>query len=182
MTQLGDSIDGLPSKLYRTIGEALQASEEVDLVLKGFRAEAMVLTDRRVIIAKAGAITSGSFGGRKLLSIDLPSVTSVEVIKHQLTVGYVIVRQAGMVAQDPRKARLQQDSPNIIAIRWGDVQEAHIWSNRVQEMAASERRGGLAGSGKPSIAGELRKWAELHDTGVLSDEEFAVQKAKLLAD
>jgi predicted RNA-binding Zn-ribbon protein involved in translation (DUF1610 family) len=36
--------------------------------------------------------------------------------------------------------------------------------------------------GKASVADELAKLAQLRDSGALSDEEFATQKAKLLAD
>jgi len=39
----------------------------------------------------------------------------------------------------------------------------------------------LAGDGGTSIAEELAKLAELRDTGVLTDDEFAKLKAKLLA-
>ncbi len=38
----------------------------------------------------------------------------------------------------------------------------------------------VAGSGGGGTADELAKLAELHSKGVLSDEEFAAQKAKLL--
>lgn len=40
----------------------------------------------------------------------------------------------------------------------------------------------VAGSGSPSTADELAKLAELRDAGVLTSDEFAQQKAKLLAD
>jgi hypothetical protein len=40
---------------------------------------------------------------------------------------------------------------------------------------------GTGATGKPDIADELTKLADLRDRGVLTDTEFATQKAKLLA-
>jgi hypothetical protein len=39
----------------------------------------------------------------------------------------------------------------------------------------------VAGGGGGSAADELEKLSKLHDTGKLTDDEFAAQKAKLLA-
>ena len=42
--------------------------------------------------------------------------------------------------------------------------------------------GGAAPSESSSVADELKKLADLRDAGILSEEEFASQKAKLIAD
>ena len=57
---------------------------------------------------------------------------------------------------------------------------------RMEEMAAREQATrqyiqGVATSSGPSTADELVKLGQLRDSGVLSDEEFAAQKTKLLA-
>jgi hypothetical protein len=52
------------------------------------------------------------------------------------------------------------------------------WVERRVSLAATIR--GSAAAGPSSTADELTKLAALRDQGILSDEEFAQQKAKLL--
>jgi uncharacterized membrane protein YhaH (DUF805 family) len=52
------------------------------------------------------------------------------------------------------------------------------YQNFIADSAAAQGAGGAGGAGG---ADELTKLAELRDKGVLTDDEFAAQKAKLLA-
>lgn len=45
---------------------------------------------------------------------------------------------------------------------------------------AAKQQGGSAGAAPPDLAGSLAQLGQLHSSGVLSDEEFARAKAKLL--
>lgn len=50
-------------------------------------------------------------------------------------------------------------------------------------LTAAKKRlepGPVVGLGRLSTADELRKWAELHDQGLITDEEFARMRGKLL--
>ena len=62
----------------------------------------------------------------------------------------------------------------------GDMGKRDIEAAQQQQAAMDSYIRQAAGSGGGS-ADELAKLAELRDKGVLSDEEFAAQKAKLLA-
>jgi hypothetical protein len=55
-----------------------------------------------------------------------------------------------------------------------------VASAQAQEAAFQSYVRDVAGSGGPSAANELAKLAELNASGVITDEEFAQQKAKLL--
>lgn len=61
----------------------------------------------------------------------------------------------------------------------GDMQERTVSDYMAAEKAQKEYIRSVAGSG--SAADELEKLARLRDSGVVTEEEFAAQKAKLLA-
>ena len=60
----------------------------------------------------------------------------------------------------------------------GDMQKRAMKQAADQQKAQQEYIQSVAGSG--SSADELAKLNDLHDQGVLTDEEFAAQKAKVL--
>ena len=59
-----------------------------------------------------------------------------------------------------------------------DMQNRAVESARAQQAAEADYIKSVAGSG--SSADELEKLKKLHDDGVLTDDEFAAQKAKVL--
>lgn len=61
----------------------------------------------------------------------------------------------------------------------GDMQERTVSDFKAAEAAQKDYIRQVAGSG--STADELQKLAALRDKGVVSEEEFAAQKAKLLS-
>ena len=66
-----------------------------------------------------------------------------------------------------------------IIARGGSMQERTMADMAARERATRSYIQDVAGSG--STADELAKLASLHDRGVLTDQEFAQQKAALLA-
>lgn len=64
-----------------------------------------------------------------------------------------------------------------LIVNGGDMQERSVADAKAYEQAQKEYIREVAGS---SPADELAKLAELKNSGVLSEEEFAAQKAKLL--
>jgi cytochrome c-type biogenesis protein CcmH/NrfG len=65
-----------------------------------------------------------------------------------------------------------------LIVRGGEMHERAIRMNQAQHQAMQSYVRDLAGS--TSVADELSKLAALRDQGVLSPEEFEVQKAKIL--
>jgi len=61
----------------------------------------------------------------------------------------------------------------------GDMQERRVQDIQAMDAAQRDYIRQVAGSGG-SAADELTKLAALHDSGKLTDDEFAAQKAKLL--
>ena len=65
-----------------------------------------------------------------------------------------------------------------LIVHGGDMQERSVRAASSQEQAQRDYIQSVAGSG--STADELAKLADLKNQGVISDQEFQAQKAKLL--
>lgn len=62
--------------------------------------------------------------------------------------------------------------------------QAELQTQKAQmeaQMAQQQAQGQVAGAAKVDVTGELQKLAQLHQSGVLSDQEFAAAKQKLLS-
>ncbi len=60
--------------------------------------------------------------------------------------------------------------------------QAERWSQEGQESAPAPAAQAAPPAAAPDPIERLKELGELHDSGVLTDEEFAAQKAKVLAD
>ncbi len=67
-----------------------------------------------------------------------------------------------------------------LIVHGGDMQHRSMKAAAEAQAAQAEYIKSVAGTGGGGTAEELEKLAKLHDSGVLTDEEFAAQKAKLL--
>ena len=65
--------------------------------------------------------------------------------------------------------------------RGGSMRDRHYQRAQASEDAFRSYVQGVAGNGSSGTAAELAKLADLREQGVLSDEEFDQQKARLLA-
>jgi hypothetical protein len=128
------------------------------------RRATILVTDRRVIIY------SKKLGGYDTQDYAYGLLTGVDH-KVGFTAGHINLRASGDSAdvQQVQKADVERISQTIrqrMALAHAPVSQAPM---PPQNVAVG-----------PSVADELRKLAQLRDAGVLSDEEFSAQKAKLL--
>ena len=125
------------------------------------RRATILVTDRRVIIF------SKKLGGYDAQDYAYGLLTGVDH-KKGLTAGHISIRAAG-------------DSADVQQVVKDDVERI---SQLIRDrMALSHQPTSQAPSAPPtsgSVADELAKLAQLRDSGVLSEEEFSSQKAKLL--
>lgn len=122
----------------------------------------VVLTDRRVMFVEEGMMRS------KLEDFPYERVSSVQTEKTMMA-GKLVIFVSG------NKAVIDNVLPKERAVEIGDAIRARITSAPPTPSTAEH-----AGVPSSSIADELKKLAELRDAGVLSEDEFAAQKAKLL--
>lgn len=136
-----------------------------------------------VTISRKGAMAKMSYGwtrGEKRIPID--SITAVQFKAPRLTNGYIQFTLGG--GSESRRGVLDatKDENSVLfsasharefaAIR--DHIESRI-ANRLQQPGSA-----IDVSPKPDVATQLREFARLRDEGVLTEEEFIVQKQRLL--
>jgi hypothetical protein len=176
----------LPSRLSKELGGVIQADEEVVDAVYGLRNQVAILTDRRVVVSKRG-INAGAIFGSKTTSYPFEMIVGVEVqtsgVRTVLTVRSAS-DQAGqgfLVLQTLDKN--VWNAPNTVPFNRGDrdrVQQFAEQVNRLKKQNLDGKRQS-AGSSQSSVADELAKLAKLKADGVLSEEEFAAQKARLMS-
>jgi Bacterial PH domain/Short C-terminal domain len=149
--------------------EVLQPGEEVLDVTTGMvqvtrmgtktsRSGAILVTDRRVILY------TKKLGGYEMYDHVYGLLTALDYKKGVMS-GNITFAASG---DRTHVSRVPKDSVERIAkaIR--------------ERMAAAHAQGRLAAGTNVSAADEIRKLAELHAEGILTDEEFAAQKKRLL--
>ena len=114
-----DLIDALPHGLEASLRKVLADGERVEVQLKGVWKEALVCTDRRVMILKSGFMTGQTFGSN-VFQIPYGNVGGVEVTFHILT-GYFELSAGGM--QNTAKSYWSKDkgtdpakAPNCVTL------------------------------------------------------------------
>jgi len=174
----------LPSGLSKAFKGIIQPDEKVVGVLEGLRSQTAVLTDRRVIISKRG-VNAGAVFGSKTTSYPFEMIVGVEVqtsgVRTVLTVRSASDQAGqGFLAFQTLDKNVS-NAPNTVPLNRGDREVAQQFAEQVNRLKKESSQGQQTAGGAPSVADELEKLAKLKGDGVLSDEEFAAQKAKLLS-
>jgi hypothetical protein len=186
------------ARLHRKANEALDQNlspgESVEVIITGPSNQAMIGTDRRVFVYKKGFMAGASFGS-ELTSWDYQNLVGVQLHTGMVS-GAVVLQAPGQSGvktnvwknsdSDPYKA------PNAIPLNrpW---EQAQVGVAQLRELIEAAQQGqhppspaGRSGprptSTSPSLADELKKLADLHAAGMLTAEEFASLKARLLRD
>jgi hypothetical protein len=138
------------------------------------------LTDTQIIIRRKGVLgflTQGLKGEKR---IPYSSVTSVQFKAAGLTNGYIQFGVAGGKESTGGVFAATSDENTVMFRRKAGDQFLHL-RDAVERRADQARHGGNAAVPKTSAISELAQLADLHKQGVLTDEEFSRQKARLLA-
>jgi len=182
-------IEELPKQLESNLAELLMPGEDVLVKLKGAWKEALICTDRRVLIIKSGFMTGQTFGAD---SFQQPygNIAGVQV-KYGMVSGYIEISAGGMAntAKDFWSGNRNTDpakAPNCVSLndkRQRDrFQQAATF---ILEKVSGTHRPTAEGQGpadeRESIISAIARLGELHVAGVLTEEEFSSKKAELLA-
>jgi len=167
----------------------LRPDETVQVIINGPSNQAMIGTDRRVFVYKKGFMAGATFGA-EMTSWEYRSLVGVQIHTGMMS-GTVVLQAPGQTGTktsvwasgdgDPYKA------PNAIPLN-RPFDQAKAAVARLRELIEEAHRGGPSvasaqrGAGPGSLADELKKLAELRDAGVLSEDEFAAMKTRLLSD
>lgn len=116
-------IDELPGRLEKALSELLEPNETVHIKLKGAFKEALVCTNKRVLILKAGFMAGQTFGSNVFQS-PYRNITGVQVKKHLIT-GYFELSAGGVQNQPTSYWQSGQNSPerreNCVSLNSNDA-------------------------------------------------------------
>jgi Short C-terminal domain len=166
----------------RALEQNLHVDETIRVIIRGAHGQAMVATTSRVFVCKPGFMAGASFGA-EVTSWSYRNLVGVQTHKGLMS-GSVVLQGPGQSGKktsywggdkdDPTKA------PNAIPVV-GDWDQVKAGVARLRQLIDDAHAPSTDTAASPSsTADELRKLAELRDEGILSEEEFAAQKARLL--
>jgi len=150
----GDLLDGLSGRIRQRLEDALDPRETIRAVVRGKAKEALVLTDKRIIIVN-GTLLLG--GNDSLLVSDVARVT------------------AGLTAMN-----IQLRSGDVYEFNFWPRGENRDAAKHLVQLFRSDQLSEGAPASQGGVADELSKLAQLRNEGVLTEEEFSQQKAGLL--
>jgi len=186
-TPVGATIEKIDKKLEARLAEILQPDEHVVFKIDGGLAQALVATDQRAIILKRGAVVS-IVGGISVYTQPYGAIAGIEWTWSPLTWGYFAIQTAGATPISSRSIGLGNKqlgeatkAANAIGIRSKKVATAlETAAGWIQSKATAAHAAPAPSPASASDADEINKLGELHQAGLLTSEEFAAAKAKLL--
>lgn len=175
-------IEPIAEKLERALNATLVPNEQVAMKLRGVYKEALVCTNTRVLILKAGLMT-GQLFGTDMFQCPYPNVAGAQVNYHLVT-GYFELSAGGM--QNTKKSFWNNDAavsaakaPNCVSIS-GRVQ-ADKFRKACAFIMHMASGGGCGQAAADDSLGILERLGKLRDTGVISSAEFEQKKAQILS-
>lgn len=151
------------------------------MIFDGRNGGTVELLDNVLVIRRKGVasfLTQGIKGEKR---IPYASITTVQFKEAGFTTGYIQFGVAGGI-ESRRGVWDATTDENTVLFTKEASRDFHRLRDIVEERAATGRMGGSASTIVPNanISEELTRLADLRDRGVLTEEEFAHQKASLL--
>lgn len=193
MAMTPDEIIEAKSRLYGGLDGVLEPGERIFVIVNGAYQQAVVGTDRRVFVYKAGNKT-GSMWRRKLASWSYPEIADIELqigVKSGVLTVHPHVLDPAIARYGAAGKGSPQQSPNAITFagKPGSMVVDRVEALRGLVAAANgapAAAGAVPASAAPGrdstegITDEIRKLGQLRDDGLLTEEEFQAKKAELL--
>lgn len=183
----------LRGRVKTVLSQNLSPDEAVRAVIRGANGQAIIGTDRRAFVCKPGWMAGATLGA-EVTTYNYLNVTGVQLHKGMVT-GTVAIETGQQMAKTSVWKQGDADTykaPNAIPVG-GDWNEVRAGVARLRQLVDVAHSGMIgqraeaesipAGSAPQaaSVADELSKLAELRASGVLSDDEFAAAKRRLLS-
>lgn len=197
MAMTPEEIMDAKSRLYGGLNYVLEEGERVIVIIVGSFRQAVVGTDRRLLVYKAGN-QAGVMFGRRAKSWTYADVTDLRLdigVKSGVLTVVPLVPDREILEYGASGHHSAQQSPNAItfASKPGTAVAARVAAllgmvaeARGHRAAAQPPVDAPAGppDGDPGAASdpveEIRKLGELRDAGLITDEEFLAKKTELL--
>lgn len=162
-----------------------QAVEQPLHVLDGGAKDILYLYEDHVVISHRGALNALSMGVKGDKTIYYTDITSVQYKKPGLGAGYLQFSLPGG-KEDRGGVFSAVSDENTITLKAGDgrisakaEQVLEVLNQKIRE-AKTGTQGGTTVVQQTSAADEIRKFKELLDMGIITQEEFDTKKKQLL--
>jgi hypothetical protein len=175
----------LSQRTVKHLEQQLRPGERVVAVIKGAAKQAIVALDTRLFIVKPGLMAGSTFGAR-VTSFDYRQITAIELNK-KLTTAVIEVIAAGYQGTQATSYWSQKEGKdpfkisNCLPLPRSDATKAEPVLALIRERI--ERAHAPAPAPAAMVGGvaeQLEKLAQLRAQGVLSEDEFAAAKARVL--
>lgn len=179
----------LNPKFEKTIAAALEPGEEVLVKLSGAFKEALVCTDRRVMIVKMGWGTGNIFGSN-VFQLLYEQLSSVEV-KFGMLTGYFEMSAGGMQNTmksywSQEKGHSPQTSPNCVSLNRAIADKFReavkfIMARKAERISRPAQTAAAPIPAAEDPVAMIEKLAGLRDRGLITEDEFGAKKAEIMA-
>lgn len=182
-------------KAREEIERNLLPGETIQVVVLGPSNQTIIGTDRRAFVYKKGFMAGASFGS-EVTTWAYKNLVGVQIHTGMMS-GAVILQGPGQQGtktsywkqgdSDPYKApnaipivRPFDDAKSGVARLRHLIEDAHNSVSPARDPRPAPMTSDSTASIMVSVADELRKLADLRDAGLLSEDEFAAQRRRLL--
>jgi hypothetical protein len=173
-------IQTLPGGLHDALASTLTSAEKLLACVHTNLGEAIAVTDQRVIVMKAGALADAGMFGNKAVTYSFAELSSIEH-REGLLGGHIKLLAAGVQESGPANDLSNYKRENVVTYQSRDLRDTMRAVVRiVQERIAAAHVGAAPSAAGPDLADQLLKLSALHSQGVLSDDEFAAAKSRII--
>ena len=177
-------IENVKGGIKKVLNASIESDEKVKIRLTGTPGECLVVTDKKVIVAKAG-YSSGALFGQKAKTFSFKQITSVEY-SCGLTIGRVQITAAGTIESSSghRKGILDSaadtfQAENVVTFPSQKKLKFQKAATIIRQFIDKQYETPAAATA-PDIPEQIKKLAELMKSGILTEDEFNNKKAELL--
>ena len=175
-------VEKLKGKLEKAFNDNIHADENVDVKLQVHAGEGIAVTDKRIMILKAGLVSAAGFFGANCKSFYYNQITSVD-LRLGVMGGHLQLTVAGST-DIKGKGFLDMGQAENAATFTVDYKERMKYvANLIRERVQSSHNtspviNNVAGN---NLVEQLNELANLKQQGILTEEEFQTAKKKLLS-
>lgn len=175
-------VETLTGKLEGAFRDNIAASEKVDVKLQPQAGQCIVVTDKKVMIIKAGLVGGAGFFGANCKSFYFNQITSVD-LRLSVMGGHIQFTVAGSVDMKGKGLLDMPKSENAVVFTMEYKERMKYVANLIRERVQSSQNKSHINQNTSgtSLADQINELAKLKQQGILSEEEFQIAKRKLLS-
>ena len=173
-------VEDIKGTSKRILLENLAEGEPLQVFMEGVRGQSVAATDKRLMIIKTGVSSGGYLFGKKCKTFPFEHITSVDCNKGLLQ-GRLQVSAAGSHEERGGIFTGAFAAENVVNFNVGSYRKFQVATNRIRELIDEYKRRQVSpSSAVESIPDQIKKLAELKESGILTSEEFERKKQQLL--